>query len=527
MVSSHAVDYCASRSAATPLLAQENARTLTPTHPSRFRRWAKRGALALFAAALFAGAASMLLPNVPLNQDRSTSSDDRVVGAVHMHTRLSDGSGTVDDLVEAAVSEGLDFIVVSDHNTAEPTRYEYRRGVLVIVAEELSAPTGHVMLLDVDTVRASEPDSTDRAFGFPLHRPLGDAGLLLVSHPNGRRYWRDRSLSTVDGAEIWNADSEWRNDTVLDWIEALTLLPFRPALGMMALVDRPDRNLALIDSVSAVRDIATTCAVDAHARIRITDDFLIPFPSYRMTLGLVQHHLRLTEPLTGDAERDGAIVTESLRRGEGYCAIGGVADAAAVRIEAAGEELIVAVPPAVESARIRIYRDGTLVEDREGPELRLPVSEPGSYRVEIDVRARLLRARRLPWILSAPIRVGRSPDDPPTSVLGGFEDDYGNRHEISDTVWQDVGTRYRVEEWRASQQYLIARLDDASAPGATAWARIDWVLLGDGSPWAWAFCISDWDAHTYAEARASGAADRADLRTGCGGFPFSRMRPIP
>jgi hypothetical protein len=469
----------------------------------------------------------MALPDVPLTPSRGEASEGYAVGAVHMHTRRSDGSGTIDDLVDAAVSHDLDFIVVSDHNTEEPTRYEYRRGVLVVLGEELTTLRGHVMMLQVDTVRVSEPDSTDRAHGLPFHRTLGDAGLTFVSHPNGRRYWRDRTMHDVDGMEIWNADSEWRNDGVRDWIEALTLLPFRPELGMMALVDRPGRNLALLDSVTSVRDIATTCAVDAHARIRITDDLLIPFPSYHTTLGLVQHHLRLVQPLTGDAERDGVTVTESLRRGEGYCAMEGLADDTDVQIRVDDGELRVEIPGELEHARIRVYRDGSVVAEQEGWEARVPLSEPGAYRVEVDLRARLLRTRWFPWILSAPIRVGPSPDDPPPALLGTFEDDYGNRYEISEDRWQEgPSARYRVKEWRGSQRYLVAQA--VSETGATdgGWTRIDWLPLDDGQPWSWGFCTSTWDAATFAEARASDVADSTDPRTGCGGFPFSRMRRI-
>jgi hypothetical protein len=395
VVTSVKAGYCGARSDTTPVPLRRSARTLTPIQPSRFRRRTTRAAVILAAWGLLAGAASMALPNVPLKPSQVRVSEGYAVGAVHMHTRRSDGSGTIDDLVEAAVSHDLDFIVVSDHNTEEPTRYEYRRGVLVVLGEELTTLRGHVMMLQVDSVRVSEPDSTDRAHGLPFHRTLGDAGLTFVSHPNGRRYWRDRTMHDVDGMEIWNADSEWRNDGVLDWIEALTLLPFRPELGMMALVDRPDRNLALLDSVTSLRDIATTCAVDAHARIPITDDLLIPFPSYRMTLGLVQHHLRLVQPLTGDAERDGVTVTESLRRGEGYCAMGGLADDRDVQIRVDDGELRVEIPGELERARIRVYRDGSVVAEQEGSEARIPLADRGVYRVEVgpcSVRSRTTTA---------------------------------------------------------------------------------------------------------------------------------------
>jgi hypothetical protein len=376
------------------------ARTLTPTTPSRFRRWAPRVGIAFLVWIILAGLASRLVPNVPVAGVRTGAADGFVVGAVHMHTTESDGGGTVDDLVDAALANGLDFIVVTDHNIERRSSFEYRRDVLILYGEELTLPNmGHAMLLDVDTVRLMEPDSVDRARALPFHRTLADAGLRVAAHPNGRRYWWDRTMGAVDAMEIWNADSEWRNDGVIDWLEALTLLPFRPELGMMALVDRPDRNLALLDSVSLARRISTTCAVDAHAAIKITDGWIIRFPTYRMTLGLLQQHVPISEPMTGDADRDGRMLTNELRNGGGYCALGGMADDGGVRIDVEDDEVVVLLPDDLPQARIRVYRDGDLLMEQEGTSARIesrstsardssapdgsPGSSPAPFRSEL------------------------------------------------------------------------------------------------------------------------------------------------
>jgi len=505
------------------------ARTLTPTTPSRFRRWAPRFGIAFIAWIIFAGLAARLVPNVPVATVRTGAADGFVVGAVHMHTTESDGGGTVDDLVDAALANGLDFIVVTDHNIERRSSFEYRRDVLILYGEELTLPNmGHAMLLDVDTVRLMEPDSVDRARAIPFHRTLADAGLRVAAHPNGRRYWWDRTMGAVDGMEIWNADSEWRNDGVIDWLEALTLLPFRPELGMMALVDRPDRNLALLDSVSLTRRISTTCAVDAHAAIKITDGWVIRFPTYRMTLGLLQQHVPVSAPMSGDADQDGRILTNALRNGGGYCALGGLADDRGIRIDVENDEVVVLLPNDLPQARIRVYRDGDLLMEQEGTSARAPAATSGSYRVEVDVRARLLRTRWLPWILTGPIQVGAGPDDPPPSILGTFEDDYGNRFTISDSLWlHEPATGYDIVQWRGSERFAVARNASTNTSDPGLWTRINWVeLQGPDAvePWSWGFCLSTWNAASFSDARETRIADRSDPRTGCGGFPFSRMK---
>ena len=494
--------------------------------------------MALGGWVVLAGLTAFLVPNIPVGAVRTSAAEGMAVGAVHMHTTASDGGGTINDLVDAAVVNGLDFIVVTDHNTVEPTRYEYRDGVLVIHAEEVSTTLGHVLMLDVDSVRATEPDTADVRWGFQHHRDFGDAGALFAAHPNGRRWWLDRAAETVDGMEIWNADSEWRNDTVGDWMEALTLLPFRPSLAMLALLDRPDRNLALFDSAAVNRTVATTCAVDAHARIDITDSWYIGFPSYPMTLALVHQHVKLRAPFSGDAEADGRMLTASMVDGVGHCVVGGLADDGAVRIQEVDGVLRVSVPDDIARPRIRVVRNGEVIAEEETSNLEVPATEPGMYRAEIEVRARLIRPRWFPWVLSGPIWVGPRPDDPPPWMLGTFEDDYGNRYEISEDRWvQEPDVVYEVERWTGSKSFVVARNADDNASDPGLWTRIDWVELdasstAEGSEasgddeWAWGFCLSTWNAGTFSQARATETADRSQPRTGCGGFPFSRMRRV-
>ena len=60
-----------------------------------------------------------------------------VVGAVHVHTTHSDGAGSVQHVAAAARRAGLDFVVVTDHNTfgAKPAE-GYAGDLLLIVGTE-------------------------------------------------------------------------------------------------------------------------------------------------------------------------------------------------------------------------------------------------------------------------------------------------------------------------------------------------------------------------------------------------------
>ena len=45
-------------------------------------------------------------------------------------------------------------------------------------------------------------------------------------------------------------------------------------------------------------------------------------------------------------------------------------------------------------------------------------------------------------------------------------------------------------------------------------------------PYKWAFCLSAWEAATQADAERADIARRDTPKTGCNGYPFSRMRRV-
>src|SRR5438876_6666233 len=73
----------------------------------------------------------------------------RVRGAPHVHTAFSaDATGTVEDVVRAARACGLQFVMITDHNTqAALAQQGYREGVLVLVGLEKSTDAGHAIVL--------------------------------------------------------------------------------------------------------------------------------------------------------------------------------------------------------------------------------------------------------------------------------------------------------------------------------------------------------------------------------------------
>lgn len=171
------------------------------------RRLAQLALLAVVAALLLRVALWRPLADTGNNP---TDGYVRVPGIIHIHTTLSDGGGTPQDVIRAARTAGARFVVITDHNNLDAKPFEgYRDGVLVLVGTELSTTVGHILGIGI-----SEPGyrfSGDGRDGLEDIRDLG--GFAVAAHPeNPREDFRFTgwNLPGPWGLELVNGDSEWR-----------------------------------------------------------------------------------------------------------------------------------------------------------------------------------------------------------------------------------------------------------------------------------------------------------------------------
>ena len=115
----------------------------------------------------------------------------------------------------------------------------------------------------------------------------------------------------------------------------------------------------------------------------------------------------------------------------------------------------------------------------------------------------------------------------PSYLIGDFEDDYEIQYSINDSTFiLQPDAIYHIDKWELEQQYLIAQNDSSNEYDTGLWSRIDWIQLADMEPYSWAFCLSVYNASTADEAELSAKVNPETPRTGCNGFPFSRMARI-
>ena len=176
-----------------------------------------------------------------------------VRGVVHVHTNRSDGTGSIDDVIRAAATAGLKFVIVTDHGdaTRAPDLPDYRDGVLYIDAVEISTRDGHLVALGLP--RAPYPlGGEGRDVVDDIHR-MG--GLAIAAHPGSSKpelQWTDWSAS-LDGLEWLNADSEWRDERPWTLARALLTYPFRPPQALALLLDRPEGVIRRWDDLAQHR----------------------------------------------------------------------------------------------------------------------------------------------------------------------------------------------------------------------------------------------------------------------------------
>ena len=113
----------------------------------------------------------------------------------------------------------------------------------------------------------------------------------------------------------------------------------------------------------------------------------------------------------------------------------------------------------------------------------------------------------------------------PALLKGTFEDDYGIRYTINDSLWvQHPGATYHIISGDTTEQYLLVQNDKANKTDAGLFTRIDYMNFSGMEPYRWGFCLTIYNAETPEKAKATISADRKNPKTGCGGFPFSRMK---
>jgi hypothetical protein len=137
-------------------------------------------------------------------------------GDLHMHTVHSDGDWTIAELISNARNAGLDFIVITDHNTASHHAEIDRAGAdaqqpLVLRGEEITTYGGHANAWGLPSGKwidfRARPGDATRISNIATHAHRAGA-LISINHPfalcGGCAWSYGAAVPDFDAIEVWN-----------------------------------------------------------------------------------------------------------------------------------------------------------------------------------------------------------------------------------------------------------------------------------------------------------------------------------
>ena len=356
-------------------------------------------------------------------------------GAIHIHSVYSDGTGQIEDIVKAAADSGLDFIIMTDHNTLKPKEDGYEKwmyNVMVIIGYEVNDMDNknHYLVLGLDEVIGSYEVLDNGELGCTLTakeytkliREKG--GIGFIAHPDEERHvmhghtaypWTHWDTDDFTGIEIWNHMSEW----IEGMNEENKLQRFLHPLK--SIISPPQKTLSRWDVIAQKRKCTAIGSIDAHAfKQNLLGLFEVEIFAYKILFKSVRTHVLIESEIKKDSKRKFAHYKEEIINAlkDGKCFISNYyhGDAKGFRFFAESSEDVYNMGDTVnltngrkiimkaftpKDCQIRLIHNGNKIEETTGMTGVWDVDKTGVYRIECWVNNR-------GWIFSNHIRVNNS-----------------------------------------------------------------------------------------------------------------------
>jgi len=341
------------------------------------------------------------------------------LGNLHIHSRFSDGAGSVSEIARSAEKAGLDFVILNDHDfmTDELHLDEegFYRSVLALVGLEIGKLSHHYLAYGLkEMVRAGDSSpqevidqvNAQGGFGFLAH-PF-EKGMPFTEKSTAYT-WNDLSVKGFTGISIWDFSSRWK-ERVKTPFHGLFFLLFKS----QSLKGPSRKTLSFWDGLCQQRKVVAIGGSDAHGTLFKWGVLRIRPFSYDYLLRSANVHILLDRKLPKDLYKAKADVYRAMKVGRLFIAHEKLAPARGFRFHyvsdnssvlTMGEEgqfqpgdIYVKTPA---RAEIRLIRNGTLQEKWHGKTVTCRVEQKGVYRIEVYRRLFLFGWR--PWIFSNPI----------------------------------------------------------------------------------------------------------------------------
>ncbi|AFN75517.1 PHP domain protein [Melioribacter roseus P3M-2] len=340
-------------------------------------------------------------------------------GAIHIHSNFSDGSGTVEEIASFAGEAGLDYIIITDHNTLRALHEGYEGWydkTLVLVGCEINDKENKNHLLAIGINEAYSTRLSAKEY-VKLVKDAG--GIGIIAHPHEKRNsmekhppypWTEWDTDDFTGIEIWNHMSEWMEGLTEENKYNYFVHPLK------SISVPPQETIEVWDKLNLKRKVVGVGGVDAHAhKVNLLGFFEVEVFPYKVLFKSIRTHVLTDEPLepSKSVYENKNIVLNALKEGRCFVSNFYRGDAKGFEFYALKEnrkyfmgealdfsgnvKINVRVPG--KPARVKIIRNGEICESVDTAELSMPVDKPGVYRAEVFIGHH-------GWIFSNHIRIG-------------------------------------------------------------------------------------------------------------------------
>lgn len=327
--------------------------------------------------------------------NQTSSGYDEIIGAIHLHSNYSDGEGSVAEILADAKEAGLDFLVLTDHDSAAARRegWEGIHGDVTLSVGIEITPKGrpHCLALgEIDCLGLAS--LSEREY---LDSIAEQGGFAAIAHPEGgrkrelrinHRPWSMWDHPAVRAVEIWNYTHDWIENVHPFHLHEFYKYFLRPQTQIngpnQSVLDRWDKR-------AQAMPLAAIAGLDCHARsIPFINMQVFPYKDMFMT---IRNHLRIPT-----SRHDCATILEAIASGAGFIGYDFLADSTGTIFRAecgCGMDIQMGQAhycgaPAIfkvmigETAHLKLLRNGKTVAENYGRDLEYKTSATGVYRVE-------------------------------------------------------------------------------------------------------------------------------------------------
>ena len=351
---------------------------------------------------------------------------EELIASIHMHTRYSDGTGSHEDIGQAALRTDLDIVIVTDHNILVSGMERYykkeKRLTLMLVGEEIhdqlrQPQKSHLLVIGAERELSSFAPNPQRL----LDQVQKSGGLAFIAHPYENALplfgeddisWDDWDVHGFTGIELWNNLSELKN-VIHGKLSAIfyALFPQYMAQGPLpAALKKWGELTANGDHVVVIG------GADAHAlKAKLGPLRRTIFP-YEFHFRSINNHIMTPTLLTGDLVEDRKMVLQAFRSGHLYIGYDLPAPTRGFRFSAHGKEQTVSMGDSIDlgsgitlqiklplKTECHLIKDGIVIKIWQDRDTHTFIAnQTGVYRVEVYLN---FLGKKRNWIISNPIYI--------------------------------------------------------------------------------------------------------------------------